>query len=350
MVAPIDDFRLLALTQLDEAAGGESAIDWLWHGYLARGQITLLTSLWKTGKTTLIAGLLRRLETGGTFLGRPCQAARIVVVSEESSQIWAARQKVMAIGPHVRLLSRPFPGRPTPADWARLAAFAQVRREAGELDLLVVDTLTSFLPGKTDSDPATLLEFLHPLRGLAADGVAVLVMHHPRRQAADEGSAARGSGALLAFVDVILELHRYGRLSSNECRRYLAGFSRHPETPRRLVYQWTPGTPEFEPLDDPLATTYHENWKTVEVILKDRKAAASPRELLADWPADRPTPAVSNLYQWLQRATAEKKLKRSGQGTKADPYRYRLRNENDDFVDSFPPIPDHPPHRPPGRW
>ena len=43
---------------------------WLWDGYLKPGDITLLTSQWKTGKTTLLTGLLRHLGTGEPFLGR----------------------------------------------------------------------------------------------------------------------------------------------------------------------------------------------------------------------------------------------------------------------------------------
>ena len=38
---------------------------WLWHGYLARGAVTLLTSQWKTGKTTLLSVLLNKLGDGG---------------------------------------------------------------------------------------------------------------------------------------------------------------------------------------------------------------------------------------------------------------------------------------------
>jgi hypothetical protein len=334
------------MTDLDTSPGDESGLDWLWFGYLARGQLTLLTSLWKAGKTTLLAGLLRQLETGGTFLGQSCQPARVLVISEESRAIWSARQKIMSIGQHVRLLPRPFPARPSPADWARLVEFARSLRDSGELDLIVVDTLTSFLPGKSDSDPATVLEFLHPLRGLAASGVAVLVMHHPRRKQSDEGCASRGSGALPAFVDIILELHPYGKLRADECRRYLSGLSRSPETPRKLVYQWRPGTAEFEALPDAREKTYHENWPTIETILADRKTDATHNELMADWPEDLTPPSRAIVYRWLQRATAEKKVIRCGQGTKSDPYRYRLRNENDDFVDSLPPIPDLPPLRP----
>src|SRR4051812_30907881 len=42
---------------------------WLWHGYLAAGKLTLLTSQWKSGKTTLLAVLLARLAEGGNLAG-----------------------------------------------------------------------------------------------------------------------------------------------------------------------------------------------------------------------------------------------------------------------------------------
>ena len=35
-----------------------AGVTWLWHGYLAAGQVTLLTSQWKAGKTTLLSVLL----------------------------------------------------------------------------------------------------------------------------------------------------------------------------------------------------------------------------------------------------------------------------------------------------
>jgi hypothetical protein len=43
-----------------------SSLDWLWHGYVATGNITLLTSRWKAGKTTLLSLLLSRRKTGGS--------------------------------------------------------------------------------------------------------------------------------------------------------------------------------------------------------------------------------------------------------------------------------------------
>ena len=38
---------------------------WLWHGYLGAGRVTLLTSQWKSGKTTLVSLLLAGMQQGG---------------------------------------------------------------------------------------------------------------------------------------------------------------------------------------------------------------------------------------------------------------------------------------------
>jgi hypothetical protein len=306
-------FAALPMDQLD-ATGIIPAVAWLWDGYLARGNLTLLTSLWKAGKTTLLAGLLRQLATGGTFLGRACVPARAVVVSEESRELWAERLRTIPIGPHARLLARPFLTRPTPAAWAELIDHALDLRAAGELDLFAVDPLASFLPGRSESDAGTLLEMLQPLQRLAAAGAAVLILHHPRKEPSEEGSSARGSGALLGYVDIILELHRFGRLQSDERRRRLIGLSRHARTPRQIVYQWDLATGAFTNTGDPYADRFRDNWDQVRAILARRKSAATHHELLLDWPADREKPAASVLYEWLNRAADEKLVRREGTG------------------------------------
>ena len=333
-----------------ESAETRNHLDWLWEGYLARGNITLLTSLWKAGKTTLVAGLLRQLEAGEPFLGRPCRPATALVLSEEPRSIWAERLKSIPIGPHVQLLLRPFPRRPEPAEWSDLLAAVTEPGPDVRPDLVVVDTLAAFLPGRSESDPATLLDFLLPLRSLAESGTSVMIQHHPRKQESDLGSAARGGGALLGYVDIILELNRHGRLRTDETRRSLFGLSRSQDTPRQLVYEWTPGTPDFRVVTDPEVSRFATNWPIVAAILKDRKSEASARELLADWPDDLPPPGASLLYGWLQRATLEEKVIRIGNGTKNDPYRYRLPNEYDEYVKSLPPLPELPPLPPLGRW
>lgn len=321
------------------ATGDAGPTDWLWDGYLARGNITLLTSMWKAGKTTLLAGVLRALETGGAFLDRPCAAGQVIVVSEESAAIWAARRGAIPVGANARLVSRPFAGRPTVEQWDELIVNAELERERGALDVLVVDTLAAFLPGRSESDPGTLLDMLTPLRRLAAAGAAVLVLHHPRKAAAEAGSAARGSGALLGFVDVILELSRIGPLATDSCRRKLSGLSRHAETPRELVYEWAPGTAEFRAVANPLDARYLENWETVHALLKARKTAATHKELLADWPVEKVPPSASLLYEWLGRAVTAGLVQRIGYGTRAEPFRFQLPRPKLDW-NNLPPLPE----------
>lgn len=329
---------------ISDAPAPPDPTTWVWHGYLARGNITLLTSRWKTGKTTLLAGLLRSLGPGQPFLARPSRPAAAVVVSEEAEAHWADRRRAIPVGPNARFICRPFLARPTPAQWDDFLGGARTVRRRDGLDLLVVDSLAEFLPGRSDSDPATVLDFLRPLRRLAEDGAAVLVLHHPRKHPAAEGDIARGSGALLAFVDVILELHPCGGLPSDAHRRRLIGRSRLPDTPRQLVYEWTPGTPDFRPVGDPSLERFRENWEAVRAIMEGRTRAATHKELLADWPPDRLPPSPSQLYEWLGRAASEGWVERIGEGTRKNPFRFRLpRPDTDTTGPQLPDLPDLPP-------
>jgi len=316
---------------------------WLWHGYLAAGTVTLLTSQWKTGKTTLITGFLSALGTGEPFLGHAVRRGRGLYVSEESQDQWSERLQLLPVGPHVDLLARPFRGRPSPEQWQVLIDEAAAERQAGRLDLVVIDPLASFLPVRSESDAMTILEGLEPLRQLAAAGLAVLLLHHPRKKPSDEGSSARGSGALLGFVDIVLELSRSGKLPSDTCRRQLVSLSRKLATPARLAFEWDPATGRFTSLEDPLKQQFEDNWKRVARLLEDRGEAATHLELFNEWPddvRDRPSPRV--LYDWLRRAYDEDRVRREGKGTKTDPYRYRLPNENDAYHDrgELPPLPE----------
>src|SRR5262245_33907877 len=75
----------------DLEASTPAEAGWLWRGYLRPGNLTLLTSQGKCGKTTLVAMLLARLRTGGQLLGLPLAAGKALVVSEESAAQWRER-------------------------------------------------------------------------------------------------------------------------------------------------------------------------------------------------------------------------------------------------------------------
>src|SRR6267154_2518181 len=81
--------RACRFLSMAELAAQASTTKWLWQGYLARENITLLTSQWKTGKTTLLAALLAQLNTGGELGGLPVMPGRALIVSEEAPDLWA---------------------------------------------------------------------------------------------------------------------------------------------------------------------------------------------------------------------------------------------------------------------
>ena len=95
---------------------GQTPLAWLWHGYLKPGAVTLLTSRWKSGKTTLLSVLLSRLASGGELAGRAVAPGKAVVVSEESPEQWASRGRQLDFGRHVCWLSL---SRPRPAALGR---------------------------------------------------------------------------------------------------------------------------------------------------------------------------------------------------------------------------------------
>src|SRR5215831_4032316 len=91
-------FHALDLDELRRAT--KTRTGWLWQGYLAAGNVTLLTSQWKSGKTTLLAVLLARLKTGGVLAGLPLSPGKAVVVSEESPAHWVGRGDKLDLSEH----------------------------------------------------------------------------------------------------------------------------------------------------------------------------------------------------------------------------------------------------------
>jgi hypothetical protein len=83
----------------DLARAAPPRIPWLWHGFLAPGNVTLLTGQWKCGKTTLLAALLSRLGAGGQLAGLTVTPAKAAVVTEEGPELWQRRGEQFAETP-----------------------------------------------------------------------------------------------------------------------------------------------------------------------------------------------------------------------------------------------------------
>src|ERR1043165_894510 len=122
------------LASLPESA----AANWLLPGFIARGNMTLLTSMWKAGKTTLLSHLLARRVNGQPLFGLPVSAGKTVVISEEPRCLWAERCRQFNFGGKLCLIAQPFPHLPSAEQWRGLLGhIGQLHAEHG-IDLLVI--------------------------------------------------------------------------------------------------------------------------------------------------------------------------------------------------------------------
>src|SRR5713101_3056243 len=139
----------------------QQPIPWIWDGLVAEDAITLLSAPEKTGKTTLLSLLLDHRREGGLLLGRTVRPGRTILCSEENDRLWTLRQPPLDFGPQLEF-HRPLGGNPTRRRWRR---FIDHLLELGEgfFDLLVIDTVMSFLPA-AQNNPAALRWALNELR------------------------------------------------------------------------------------------------------------------------------------------------------------------------------------------
>ena len=295
---------------------------WVWHGYLPRGRTVLLSGLWKCGKTTLVSLLLRRMAGGGTVAGHAVAPGRAVVVSDENEGLWAGRHRRLGFGPNVRFLCQPFDGAPTQADWQAIVDNLMMLRGPQGLDLVVIDSLVSFLPG-SESDARVIQEFFHELRRLTALGTCVFILHHPRTAKSARGQTARGHRILTRSADVVLELEWAGPPESDDRRRRLWAFSPFAETPPRKMIELSIDHRDYACRGD-FAPDDFRGPTSVLLVLERATRELNIDEILSAWPSNARRPHRGTLARWLARAVDASRIQRTGTGRKNHPYLYSM--------------------------
>jgi hypothetical protein len=325
-VSLIPGLTILPLQPADLATASPGAVPWLWHGYLAQGKVTALVSQSKSGKTTLVSHVLARMAQGGLLVGLAVRPGRALVVSEEATSDWDPRCRHLAIGPHVQFVCRPFQGdRPTEAQWfALIAGLEALHRQQG-LDLVIIDTLATLLPGHAEASAPKLLDCLLPLQALASQGPAVWLLHHPARGKRADGQAGRGSSALSGFADILMEMSCYRRARSRDRRRRIYAYSRYlDQTPRHLLIELNADATDYLLRTNPSGQSIVKMWLEVEMVLGDATDKLSQHEILQRWPSEEGPPERTTLSRWLKRAAQQGLICCSGSGYRGDGFRYWL--------------------------
>lgn len=296
-------------------------LSWVWDGYLARGYVTLLTGWWKIGKSSLVSALIGRMGAGGEVAGRAVTPGTVLVVTEETAGPWGRRFGPQGIGDWAGFVYNPFVLNPVPVQWGYLFKSIDDVRRAGRLDLVVLDSLAALLPGSEETSARAMTAALRPVRDLAGHGVAVLLLHHPRKGAKAGGQAARGTGALTANVDTILEYTWAGPPTTENRRRRLFAWSRLPGAPREVVVELAADGTTYTAVPGGPADLSDETTRVVAGLVRATPGRTA-RELSQAWPADAFRPAPRRIQEALQTLTEAGHLVRTGRPHASDPYRY----------------------------
>lgn len=188
----------------------ENKKEWVWENYIAKGHITLLSALWKAGKSTLLRHLFLAINNEEEFAGQPTTKSNILIISEEAEGEWLEQKESLESNQidHVKIWSRPIRVKPNLKQWVELIEEVAERCVKDKIDLVVIDTLTTFWPIDNENDSAQVIKALVPLYSFSENNIAVLLVHHFRKGGGDQAQASRGSGALPGFVDNIIEFTR----------------------------------------------------------------------------------------------------------------------------------------------
>ena len=182
----------------------------------------------------------------------------------------------------------------------------------------------SFLPA-SQNHPSALHEALSELRLVARYPAGVLLLHQTR--------TARGRSStrspVAAFADIVVKMQapsadRFGR------RRHFFGVGRYPGTLQHVAGELNPEGTDYVVLPEaPTEATLSPSLETLRLILSESEIALTRLEILDRWPSSIPRPRADSLGRFLMRCCEQGILTRTGAGTKADAFEYRLAGQEE---------------------
>ncbi|MFH1419291.1 MAG: hypothetical protein ABII12_13530, partial [Planctomycetota bacterium] len=189
-----------------------------------------------------------------------------------------------------------------------------------------LDTIAALLPCDNENDASKMLTALAPLHTWTEAGAGVLLSHHPRKGDGGEAQAARGSGALPGFVDIILELRRFDASRREDRRRTLTAYSRFDETPDELVMELT--NAGYRAVGTRGDARQNDRLAVIRQILPDAEPGMTAAEVHDAWPEGDgiPRPGKRTIENDLKHGASAGNWAMTGSGKKGDPYRFRLQN------------------------
>lgn len=183
------------------------AVEWLWPGRLALGKLTLLGGNPGTGKSTISCDISARISGGIPWPdGGTPERGTVLILSAEDAIDDTLRPRLEAAGADVDRV-HVIQSVPEPSGKERsfslqddLARLRSTVTDLGDVRLVILDPITSYMGGSIDSHRTTdVRSVLEPLARFADETrLAVLAITHPPKAA--QGNAMNSFTGSLAYV------------------------------------------------------------------------------------------------------------------------------------------------------
>jgi AAA domain len=284
--------------------------------------LTMLAAFPRLGKTTWLARLFQAIQDSNTthFCDIEVCTTKILVITEEPRDIWDKRS--MALGYDSRMIGfiiDPFGigVKPNLRQWKNFIDGLTCNSSS----LIVFDSLANLWPVIDEDSAGQITAVMTPLRKLASDGRSVLLVFHTKKTDGDDGTAVRGSSAIVGAVDILLEMRRMKPGDETDCRRVITSRSRNPNTPKEIVVELTPdGFRACGSRDEARAS---QSVEILSKILPPGLPGIDTEAIRKKWPTG-PRTKRAVVVAAIREASAAGKVVRSGAGKRNDPFLYSM--------------------------
>jgi AAA domain len=269
------------------------------------------------GKSMLVSGLFRALETGEPFLGRKTKAASALLVTEEDQASLRERAgRFNLFGVRSEYLDR---SASVGHEWSALIDGATERALAKEHQLLVIDTFPGLagLGDEQENDAGAITSRLQPLQVAAGAGLAVLFLHHM-----NNANQPRGSKAFRGVVDTSIRFLRKSKSCSFRLESETRSTTSLPNSLRAELIQAPEGW-SYRPLDGRVRSTEASERSTDELLW--RAILKAGRDGITYAELDRIDGLSADIAKRRLPSWIGTRISRDGGGNKGDPYRWSAR-------------------------
>ncbi|HEX4014104.1 MAG TPA: AAA family ATPase [Candidatus Cybelea sp.] len=303
--------RTTLLSAAELLSSAEESIEYIVDGLLPKGGIMLLVGKPKCGKSVLARNLALATCRGSTFLGRRVEKATVLwlALEETRAQVSSAFRD-MGLQPDDSIHFHFGHGARDAQAWLQ-ATCQQV--DAG---LVVIDTWHKLTLIESVNDYGAVNRANQALQQLARErGVAQIWIHHSNKGISRNGSEVLGSQALFAAVDTLASMDR-------------------ADDGTRTIWTIQRSGDDLEPS---VVTMNDDQLVTIAGTKRENELARAEQRIL-DELGDEPVAAkdlkeaagIRTTVFWSAiNALARKGLvRRQGRGSRFDPFRYAVGNQN----------------------